>query len=276
MHPMLNIAVRAARRAGTILARGQNRLYEVHVEQRGEVEFSTDIGRKADIAILDTLQTAYPGHASASRESGQRGDSEFLWLVEPLSGVTNYLRGNPHFAVSIALEVRGRLNQAVVYDPLRDEMFTASRGSGALLNDHKIRSQGNHRTGANLIGVGASSRRGPDSSASTPSFSGVTKAPCEMRSSGSAALDMAYVACGRLDGYWEFNLHAFEVAAGCLLVSESGGLVGDPYGGETHLESGRLVAATPRMFRELLPALSKISKATAPADLQSNSGTKSA
>ncbi len=257
MHPMLNIATRAARRAGTIIARAQQRLHEVKVDRKGHQDYVSQVDRDAENAIIETLLGAYPDHAIRAEESGERGESEFVWVIDPLDGTLNFLHGYPQFAVSIALRVRGRLDQAVIYDPLRDELFTASRGAGAQLNGHRIRvGRCQHLENA-LLATGFPVRRAAQLEAYLPSFGALLAESADVRRAGAAALDLAHVACGRLDGFWEFGLKEWDVAAGALIVQESGGLVGDPHGGETHLETGSIVAANPKVFRQVLGVLAR-------------------
>lgn len=257
MHPMLNIAVRAARRAGTIIARGQNRLPDLKVDRKGHKDYVSQIDRDAEDAIIDTLLTAYPRHAIMAEESGEHGDSEFVWIIDPLDGTLNYLHGYPQYAVSIALAVRGRLDQGVIYDPVRDELFTASRGVGAQLNGHRLRVGRCQHLDNALLATGFPVRRAEQLEDYLPSFAAMLTQCADVRRAGAAALDLAHVACGRLDGFWEYGLHAWDIAAGALLVQEAGGLVGDPRGGETHLACGHVVAANPKLFRQILGVLSR-------------------
>ena len=257
MHPMLNIAVRAARRAGTIISRAQNRLHDVKVDRKGHQDFVSQVDRDAEDAIIDTLLSAYPGHAIMAEESGERGDSEYVWVIDPLDGTLNFLHGYPQFAVSIALTVRGRPDQAVVYDPVRDELFTASRGAGAQLNGHRLRVGHCQHLENALLATGFPVRQVQQLEDYLPSFAAMLTQCADVRRAGAAALDLAHVACGRLDGFWEYGLHAWDIAAGALLVQEAGGLVGDPRGGETHLACGHVVAANPKLFRQMLAVLSR-------------------
>lgn len=255
MHPMLNIAIRAARRAGNTIVRGQQRLSEVKVERKGHQDYVSQVDRDAEAAIIDTLLTAYPDHAILAEESGERGSSDHVWVIDPLDGTLNYLHGFPQYAVSIALTVRGRVEQAVVYDPTRDELFTASRGAGAQLNGQRLRVGRCQHLANALLATGFPVRHKENLAASLATFGDVLGACADVRRPGAAALDLAYVACARLDGFWETGLKPWDVAAGALLVQEAGGLVGDPQGGESHLASGDIVAANPKVFRQLLGVL---------------------
>lgn len=256
MHPMLNIAVRAARRAGTVIMRGQQRLYEVQITRKGHQDYVTQIDKDSESVIIDTLLTAYPGHQIIAEESGTTGrDGDYVWIVDPLDGTLNFMHGYQQFAVSIALQVRGRVEQAVVFDPVRDELFTASRGAGAQLNGHRLRvSKVLHLEDA-LIGTGFPVRRKARIRPYMASLTTVLERCADVRRAGAAALDLAHVASGRLDGFWEFGLQQWDIAAGALLVLEAGGLVGDPDGGETHMDKGDVVAGNAKVFRQLLGAL---------------------
>ena len=255
MQPMLNIAIRAARRAGTIISRAQNRLYDLKIELKGLNDYVTQTDVEAEAAIIEVLNEAYPSHSIVAEESGSSGASDFKWIIDPLDGTLNFIHGFPSYAISIALQVKGRLEQAVIYDPTRDEMFTASRGAGAQLNGQRIRVSPRTELDASILGTGFPVRNKNKLPSYLLGFTTLLNKTVDIRRTGSAALDLAYVACGRLDGYWEFDLHQWDIAAGALLVQESGGLIGDPEGGETHLQTGNIVAANPKIFRQILAAL---------------------
>jgi myo-inositol-1(or 4)-monophosphatase len=257
MHPMLNIAVRAARKAGAAIVRGQRRLHELRIDRKGDRDFVTQVDREAEAQIVDTLRAAYPDHRIIAEEGGSSGQSDHVWIVDPLDGTLNFMHGYPQFAVSIALTVRDRLDQAVVYDPTRDELFTASRGAGAQLNGHRIRVSRCAQLDQALLATGFPVRREAEVQAALAVFGDVLRQCADVRRAGAAALDLAHVACGRLDGFWEFGLKPWDVAAGTLLVQESGGLVGDPDGGETQLESGDIVSSNPKLFRQLLGVIAQ-------------------
>lgn len=263
MHPMLNIAIRAARRAGNTIVRGHQRLHQVKVERKGHQDYVSQVDRDAEAVIIDTLHTAYPDHQILAEESGASGNSDYVWIIDPLDGTLNFLHGYPQYAVSIALTVRERLEQAVVYDPNRDELFTASRGSGAQMNGQRLRVGRCQQMTNALVATGFPVRRNEELAPFLASFSEVLGQCADVRRSGSAALDLAHVACGRLDGFWEFGLAPWDIAAGALLVLESGGLVGDPEGGENFLGDGDIVAANPKLFRQLISLVSRRKPATA-------------
>lgn len=255
MQPMLNIAIRAARRAGTIVSRAQNRLYDLKIELKGHNDYVTQTDVEAEAAIIEVLNEAYPSHSIVAEESGSSGASDFKWIIDPIDGTLNFIHGFPSYGISIALQVKGRLEQAVIYDPTRDEMYTASRGAGAQLNGQRIRVSPRTELDSSILGTGFPLRNKNKLPNYLLGFTTLLNKSADIRRTGSAALDLAYVACGRLDGYWEFDLHEWDIAAGALLVQESGGLIGDPEGGETHLQTGNVVAANPKIFRQILAAL---------------------
>ena len=253
MHPMLNIAVRAARNAGDIIVRHLNRLDQLTVSSKERNDFVSEVDRQAEQEIIAVTRKAYPEHSVLAEESGAHdGNTDFQWIIDPLDGTTNFLHGFPQFSVSIALKHKGRLDQAVVYDPLRQELFTASRGAGALLDNRRIRvSKQTVLTGA-LLGTGFPYKDQQHLDAYLKMFKALMADTAGIRRPGSAALDLAYVAAGRLDGFWEIGLNPWDMAAGVLLIREAGGLVGDFAGGHDFLETGNIVAAAPKLFPHLL------------------------
>lgn len=255
MHPMLNTAVKAARRAGTIINRASNDLDSLTVRAKQENDFVSEVDQKAEQAIIDVLLAAYPNHAILAEESGETGDSEFQWIIDPLDGTTNFLHGFPQYAVSIALMVKGQLDQAVIYDPTRNELFTASKGAGAFLNDRRIRVSKQIKLADSLIGTGFPYRDFTHLDAYTGMFRDLVQKTSGLRRPGSAALDLAWVASGRSDGFFEIGLNPWDIAAGCLLIKEAGGLVSDFTGEEGYLKSGNVVAGNPKVFAQLLQAI---------------------
>jgi len=255
MHPMLNIAVRAARSAGDIIARSVERLDTLTVEVKAQNDFVSEVDRRAEQEIIYVIKKAYPDHSFLAEESGENGDSEYQWVIDPLDGTTNFLHGFPQFAVSIALRHKGRLEHAVVYDPMRQELFTASRGGGAQLDGRRIRvSQRRGLEGA-LLGTGFPFKQQQHLDAYLNTFKALFPMTAGIRRPGSAALDLAYVAAGRLDGFWEIGLSPWDMAAGILLVREAGGLVSDFGGGEQYMETGNVVAAGPKVFKAMLQGI---------------------
>lgn len=253
MHPMLNIAVRAARRAGEVIVRALNQQgTSLQVESKGRNDFVTGVDRQAEVAIIDILRKAYPNHAILAEESGSHQGVDYQWIIDPLDGTTNFIHGHPHFCVSIALKYKDRLEQAVVYDPLRQELFTASRGRGALLNDRRVRVSNLHSLNGALLGTGFPFRVPHHIARYVETFRTLLPLVADIRRAGSAALDLAYVACGRLDGFWEMELNAWDIAAGVLLVQEAGGLVTDFKGEQDYFKTGHIVAAAPRVLNGIL------------------------
>lgn len=258
MEPMINIALRAARKAGENIVRASDDLDRIDVRAKGINDFVTDVDLAAEKEVIYHLHKAYPDHAILGEETGLTGseDAEYRWLVDPLDGTTNFVRGIPHYAVSIACLRRGKLEHAVIVDPVRREEFTASRGRGAQLNGHRIRvSKLNSLEGA-LLGTGIPYKDHCDDKLGPYSKSiEVLAAQCAgIRRAGAASLDLAYVAAGRLDAFWEIGLSAWDIAAGALLVREAGGLVADIDASENFLESGNVVCGNPKCFKAVLQA----------------------
>ena len=262
MQPLLNIGMRAARRAGDLIVRSLSRLDSLKIDTKGRNDFVTDIDRNAEAEIIATIRRGHPDHAFLAEESGRGGgDSEFVWIIDPLDGTTNFLHGFPTFAVSIALQHRGRLQQAVVYDPMRQEFFTASRGDGAQLEGKKIRVSSQRTLEGSLIGTGFPYRM---EAAHIDDYLAMLKVimgtAAGVRRPGAAALDLAYVAAGRIDGFWEFGLAPWDTAAGTLLIQEAGGRVGTPAGSEYAL-GPNIVAGNPKVYQGLLDALDPLTPA---------------
>ncbi len=255
---MLTIAVKAARRAGNIINKASLNLDLLNVSKKSHSDYVSEVDGAAEDAIIKILLTAYPDHAILAEESGRQGDhkkSEYQWIIDPLDGTTNFLHGFPKYSVSIALKHKGVLTFAVVYDPTNNELFTASRGGGAYLNDHRIRVSKRTRLEDCLIGTGFPFRDLTHMDAYFAMFKDIVPRTAGIRRPGSAALDLAYVAAGRYDGFWEIGLAPWDMAAGCLLITEAGGLVGDLEGNETQLESGQIIAGNPKIFGQLLQVI---------------------
>jgi myo-inositol-1(or 4)-monophosphatase len=258
---MLNIAVRAARNAGDIIARYSNRIDELTIASKERNDFVSEVDRQAEDEIIAVIRKAYPQHGILAEESGEHGSGDdYQWIIDPLDGTTNFLHGMPQFAVSIALQHKGRLEQAVIYDPLRQELFTATRGSGAFLDNRRIRVSGQIGLEGALLGTGFPYKDQQHMDAYLQMFKALAVDTAGIRRPGAAALDLAYVAAGRFDGFWEIGLNPWDIAAGVLLVREAGGLVGDFIGGHDFMKSGNVVAAAPKLFpamlREIRPYLS--------------------
>jgi myo-inositol-1(or 4)-monophosphatase len=261
MHPLLNIGTRAARRAGDLIVRSLSRLDSIKVDTKSRNDFVTDIDRKAEAEIIATVRRAHPDHAFLAEETGSSGESEFRWIIDPLDGTTNFLHGFPTFAVSIAVEQKGRLQHAVIYDPMRQELFTASRGDGAQLEGKKIRVSTQRTLEGALIGTGLPFRAG---STYVDEYLAMLKlvmaTAAGVRRPGAASLDLAYVAAGRLDGFWEFGLSPWDTAAGTLLIQEAGGRVGTLAGAEYALGSN-IIAGNPKVYEALLTAIGPLTPA---------------
>jgi len=255
MNPTTNIAVRAARQAGNVIMRSFSRLDSLTVSEKQVNDYVTEVDHNAEQAIIDVLHKSFPNHAILAEESGAHGKGDYQWIVDPLDGTTNYLHGFPQFAISIALMHRGRLESAVIYDPLRDEMFTADRGGGALLNDRRLRVTDHKGLKGALLGTGIPYRDQRHMDAYLGMLRELSRETAGIRRPGSAALDFAYVAAGRLDGFWELGLSVWDFAAGALLVEEAGGTVSDISGGSQHLETGNVLCANVRLHREMVDTI---------------------
>jgi len=263
LHPMLNVAIKAARAAGAIINRAALDIESVRVSQKQVNDFVTEVDHASEAAIIDILLGAYPGHAVLGEESGRsRGakDSDYLWIIDPLDGTTNFIHGFPVYCVSIALSVRGRIEQAVVYDPTRNDLFTATRGRGAFLNDRRIRVSKRTQLTQSLISTGFPFRKGDDFQAYLAMMGEIMQRTAGLRRPGAAALDLAYVAAGYTDGFFETGLQPWDIAAGSLLVTEAGGLIGNFTGEPDFLEQKECLAGNPRIYGQLVAILRKYSK----------------
>ena len=255
MHPLLNIAVRAARRAGEIIVRSLVRLESLEVTSKGRNDYVSEIDRAAEREIIGIVHKHYPEHAFLAEESGQSGSGDTVWIIDPLDGTTNFLHGFPVFAVSIAVQVRGRLEIGVIYDPMRQEVFTAARGAGAHLENHRMRVSRQRGLDGALLATGFPFRedeRYADNYFAM--FRMLASMTAGIRRPGSAALDLAYVACGRVDGFWEMGLKPWDTAAGTLMIREAGGRVGT-MGGDEYRLGANIVAGAPKVYEELISAL---------------------
>jgi myo-inositol-1(or 4)-monophosphatase len=252
---MLNIAVRAARRAGGIIIRASDNLDILTVRHKSLNDLVSEVDRAAEEAIIETLKNAYPDHAILAEESGATGDSEYVWIIDPLDGTTNFLHGLPIYCVSIALMHKGVLQQGVIYDPTRNDLYTASRGRGAHLNDRRLRVSRREKLIDGLIGTGFPFRMFEHVDAYTGMLKDMMQKTAGVRRPGAAALDLAAVAAGRLDGFWEIGLSPWDMAAGVLMITEAGGLVGDFEGNDKFMERGQIVAGNPKIFSQLLQVI---------------------
>jgi myo-inositol-1(or 4)-monophosphatase len=259
LHPMLNIAIRAARAAGAIINRAALDVELLKISAKGTNDFVTEVDQAAENAIIDVLLEAYPGHGILAEESGRaRGaqHSEYLWIIDPLDGTTNFIHGLPIYAVSIALAFRGKVEQAVVYDPARNDLFFASKGRGAFLNDRRLRVSKRLRMADALIGTGFPFRKGDNFKRYLKMFEDVMQHCAGVRRPGAAALDLCYVATGWYDGFFETGLSPWDVAAGSLMITEAGGLVGNFTGDADYLYQREVVAGNPKIYAQLVQMLS--------------------
>lgn len=254
-HPLINIGISAARAAGRTILRYMNRMEGVSVAEKQRHDFVSEVDQQAERDIVQTIRKAYPEHAILAEEGGRsagRNDREPEWVIDPLDGTTNFLRGFPHFAVSIGIRERGVPMHGIVYDPVREELFVASQGRGALLNDRRIRVAERKGVKDALLATGFPFRERALLHHYMDAFTALYRDAADVRRAGSAALDLAYVAAGRVDGFWEFGLHAWDMAAGAVLVREAGGVVTDFGGGERFLERGDIAAGSIKLQAELL------------------------
>jgi myo-inositol-1(or 4)-monophosphatase len=249
MQPMLNIAVRAARSAGELILRSADSVSRLSVDQKGKNDYASEVDRMAEREIISIIKAAYPEHAILAEESGKHKGNDFVWIIDPLDGTTNFLHGFPQYSVSIALKYKGKLEVGVVYDPLRDELFTAKRGGGAMLNSRRLRVTNQNSLKGALIGTGFPFKTDRDLDAYLGMFRALTTECAGIRRAGSAALDLAYVAAGRMDGYWEIGVMEWDMAAGILLIKEAGGVVTDFSFNDNYLESGNVIVGSPKMHQ---------------------------
>jgi len=267
LHPMLNIAIKAARAAGAIINRASLDLDRVQVSTKSTNDFVTEVDHAAEAAIIDVLLGAYPGHGILAEESGTtRGakDSDYVWIIDPLDGTTNFIHGLPTYAVSIGLTFRGQVQQAVVYDPARNDLFYATKGRGAFLNDKRLRVSKRTRMADSLIGTGFPFRKGDDLAHYLKVLELVMKSAAGVRRPGAAALDLCYVAAGWYEGFFETGLSPWDVAAGSLMVTEAGGLVGNFTGEADFLHRREVVAGTPKIYGQLVQMLTPYSNVSSP------------
>ena len=255
MQPLLNIAVRAARRAGEIIVRSVTRTDTLTITTKGRNDFVTEVDHAAEREIIATIRKSHPDHAFLAEEGGASGNSEVVWIIDPLDGTTNFLHENPVFAVSIACQIRGRLEHAVVYDPMRQEIFTASRGGGAHVDNRRLRVTAHRTLEGALIGTGFPYR---ENTKYLDEYMAMLKAvimnTAGIRRPGAASLDLAYVAAGRLDAFWEIGLSPWDTAAGTLLIQEAGGRIGTLSGGD-YTQGGNVLCGTPKVYEAMVELL---------------------
>lgn len=258
IEPIVNIAVRAARAAGNTIQRSIERLDTLNVIEKNPNDYVTEIDQKVEREIIGIIQKAYPNHSILGEEGGEitGKESDYVWIIDPIDGTRNFIHGFPQFAVSIAVAYRGKIEHGVIYDPIRQELFSATRGKGARLNDHRIRVSQRKTLDVSLLGTGCHYRHSPELvEAHTDALKALLPLCGDVRRAGAAVLDLAYVACGRLDAFWEAGLKIWDIAAGSLLIKEAGGMVFDYEGGENYLESGNIVAGNPKILKLMLKAI---------------------
>ena len=260
MNPLVNTGIKAARRAGSIILRHIDRIDQLSVEKKGSHDFVSEVDHMAEEDIIDTIHYLYPNHRIIAEESGTQhspdsepqGEDEFEWIIDPLDGTTNFLHGNPNFAVSLGIRHKGRIEHGIIFDPMRDEIFTASRGQGAQLNNRRIRLTGRVSLQQSIISVGYPNINAHNFDSWLKCFRSLLPKVAGIRHSGSAALDLASVASGRTDAFWQPDLKIWDLAAGSLLVREAKGLVADFDGNQDFLENGNIIAANQKLFNELM------------------------
>jgi myo-inositol-1(or 4)-monophosphatase len=258
--PIVNIAVRAARAAGNTILRSLDRLDTIRITEKKPNDYVTEVDQAVERDIISIIHKAYPDHSILGEETGQstgKGkNSDYVWIIDPIDGTRNFIHGFPHFAVSIAVSYRGKIEHGVIYDPVRQELFSASRGKGARLNDHRIRVSQRKTLEECLLGTGCPYRHSEDIvEAYTNSIKTLLPLCGDVRRAGAATLDLAYVACGRLDGFWEMGLKTWDVAAGSLLIKEAGGIVCDFNGGEEYLKTGNIITGNPKILKLVLKTI---------------------
>lgn len=243
--PIVNIAVKAARAAGNIIVRAQERLDHLVIQQKSPQDFVTDIDQQVEREIIQIIRKAHPNHGFLGEEGGEIPGNEFTWIIDPIDGTRNFIHGFPQFAVSIAIRRKGKIEHGVVYDPIRQELFSATRGKGARLNEHRIRVSNRSKLEECLIGTSAFPTQ-------HEKFLQTLAPLCDLRCAGAATLDLAYVACGRFDGFWETGLKIWDMAASTLFIKEAGGIVCDLDGSDNYLTSGNVIAGNPKILKLLL------------------------
>ena len=257
MQPMITIATKAARKAGKIILNAMNNMETITVQEKKKNDFVSNIDKSAERAIIEIIQYSYPKHGIIAEESGVKAGSEFTWVIDPLDGTTNFLHSLPHFCVSIGILHNGVPTHGVIYDPLRDELFTATIGQGAMLNQKRLRLKDTVKLDSALIGTGFPYSDMRSMEGYLNMFREVCPKAAGIRRAGSAALDLAYIACGRLDGFWEIELNPWDIAAGAVLIKEAGGIITDFKGSNDFLSSGNVVAGSHKVHKELQPIIQK-------------------
>lgn len=242
MHPLMNIAIKAARNASKIILRATDRLDTVKVSEKNHNDFVTEIDQQSEQEIINVIHDVYPDHAILGEEGGKSGKSDYTWIIDPIDGTTNFIHGHPHFCISIGIQFKNIIEHGLIYDPLRQELFTATRGAGAFLNDRRIRVAQRKQMAGSVIASGFGHKSLKDINLYLKILATILPQAAGTRRSGSAALDFAYVACGRVDGFWEMNLAPWDMAAGSLIVKEAGGIVNDFSSTGNYMRTGNVIA----------------------------------
>ncbi len=259
--PLINIAIKAARNASKIILRALDRMDTITIEEKGPNDYVTTVDRMAELEIIRTIHESYPHHAILGEEGGAVGSDDYTWIIDPIDGTTNFIHGHPHFCISIGVKYKDRMEHGLIYDPLRQEMFTATLGNGAFLNEHRIRvSQHKSLMGA-TIAAGFNGKKGQDFSLFLRILAAIIPQAAGTRRSGSAALDCAYLACGRVDALWGIGYAPWDIAAGTLIIKEAGGLVSDFDGGDNLFDKKEIVAANGNLFKLLMQIINEKSSA---------------
>lgn len=251
MHPYVNTAVKAARSAGRLILKASQRVDLIEVSKKGDKDFVTNMDKISEQEIIYILQEAYPHHGIITEESGVVANGDHQWIIDPIDGTMNFLHGLPHFCISIALQHKGRTEHGVIYDPIRDDLFTASRGEGVQKNDNRLRVSAAASLHDALIGTGFPTHLPNEQENFFKALSRVTQASGAVRRTGSAALDLAYIAAGHFDGMFTMGLKLWDMAAGVLMIREAGGLISDIYGGNDYLKNGSIITGGPKIFKQL-------------------------
>lgn len=252
MHPFLNIAFDAVKNVRKLVVNSLENLESVNIREKAKNDFVTEVDKQAEQAIIDAIHDSYPDHAILGEESGKIGEHEYVWIIDPIDGTTNFFHGHPHFSTTIAIKYKNKIEHGLTYDHLRQELFTASRGAGAYLNNKRIRVSKHETIMGALIGMGFIPKKTEFLPASLKISETLLPQTAGMRRSGSSALDLAYVASGRLDAFWEFGLSSWDIAAGSLLIKEAGGMISDEHGTENYLENGNVITGNIKIFKELI------------------------
>lgn len=252
MHPLMNIAVKAARSASKIILRATDRLDTIQVTEKKFNDFVTEIDQNAEREIINIIHDAYPDHAIWGEESGKSGKSDYTWIIDPIDGTNNFFHGNPHFCISIGVQFKNTLEHGLIYDPLRNELFTATRGGGAYLNDRRIRVSQRKQFAGSIISSSFGNKLIENIGDYLKILTTILPQATGVRQSGSAALDFAYVASGRIDGFWAMALAPWDIAAGAVIIKEAGGIISDFSGNDNYMETGNVISANQNMSNLIL------------------------